>query len=224
EFLRETARIMRGRGAGDLGHVLDLPAQPPQWQHFPDRRHDLLTRVGFTVMRETLRFAWNAHDPLPTHPERLTYRSVAEAGEEAFLEALERVSTGSLDQRDQAERAEYGARQAARNLLGLLQGLEYDPEWWQLGYTRTGDLVGLVLPAGTPRWGTIGYIGVVPEQRGRGSIDDLLARGTRVLATGGVVRIEADTDVANVPMANAFRRGGYTQFARRHEYQWRNAP
>jgi RimJ/RimL family protein N-acetyltransferase len=95
----------------------------------------------------------------------------------------------------------------------------YDPAWWQLAYTTTGDLVGLIMPALSPTYATIGYIGVVPEHRGRGYIDDLLHQATAILSTSGAMTIRADTDIANLPMANAFRRAGYAHFAMRREYR-----
>jgi RimJ/RimL family protein N-acetyltransferase len=61
----------------------------------------------------------------------------------------------------------------------------------------------------------IGYIGVVPEQRGRGYVDDLLAEGTAILAAQGAQVIKADTDTGNGPMAAAFARAGYQVTARR---------
>jgi len=73
-----------------------------------------------------------------------------------------------------------------------------------------------------PTFETIGYIGVVPEQRGHGHINDLLAHGTstlRGLGTGRVIR--ADTDVDNLPMAAAFERAGYRRFATRREFEIR---
>jgi ribosomal protein S18 acetylase RimI-like enzyme len=57
---------------------------------------------------------------------------------------------------------------------------------------------------------------VVPQQRGRGYVDDLLAQAVATLADAGASVIRADTDVANVPMANAFRRAGFEQFLSRH--------
>jgi RimJ/RimL family protein N-acetyltransferase len=74
------------------------------------------------------------------------------------------------------------------------------------------------MPTKSPAFATIGYIGVVPEQRGKGYIDTLLRQGTATLLTAGAVTIRADTDVNNLPMANAFRRCGYRQFATRREY------
>ena len=98
----------------------------------------------------------------------------------------------------------------------------YDPSWWQLAYAADGELVGLVMPSRNPTFAVIGYIGVVPEQRGHGYIDDLLAQATATLAASGASAIRADTDVANLPMAHAFQRAGYQQFATRREYMLRH--
>jgi RimJ/RimL family protein N-acetyltransferase len=96
--------------------------------------------------------------------------------------------------------------------------MEYDPAWWQLAFTADHDLVGLVMPARNPTSGTIGYLGVVPEHRGHGYVNDLLGQGTAILHAAGVESIRADVDVANLPMASACRRAGYTAFATRQEY------
>jgi ribosomal protein S18 acetylase RimI-like enzyme len=64
----------------------------------------------------------------------------------------------------------------------------------------------------------IAYVGVVPEQRGRGYVDDLLAQAVATLTASGAEVVRADSDIANVPMANAFRRAGFEQFMSRAEY------
>ncbi|MFC7104745.1 GNAT family N-acetyltransferase [Nonomuraea rubra] len=61
----------------------------------------------------------------------------------------------------------------------------------------------------------------MPEHRGHGYVDDLLARGTRTLAEAGLQRVVAATDVANVPTANAFLRAGYSETGRLFRYYWR---
>ncbi|MBD0382916.1 hypothetical protein [Paenibacillus sedimenti] len=43
-------------------------------------------------------------------------------------------------------------------------------------------------------------------------------KGTSVLSEAGITLIRADTDINNVPMANAFKRQGYNQFAIRRDY------
>jgi RimJ/RimL family protein N-acetyltransferase len=57
---------------------------------------------------------------------------------------------------------------------------------------------------------------VLPEYRGRGYVDEILAEVTRILAIeAGATAIHADTDLGNQPMAAAFERLGYRNFGRR---------
>jgi RimJ/RimL family protein N-acetyltransferase len=92
-----------------------------------------------------------------------------------------------------------------------------DPSVWETAWID-GRLMGFVQPLlytdehrdGHPM-GTIGYIGVVPEQRGNGFALDLLARATRRLIDLGVWRIVCDTDTENTPMIAAFERFGYAR-------------
>jgi RimJ/RimL family protein N-acetyltransferase len=132
-----------------------------------------------------------------------------------------RVSGGTLDELIRHQREELGPEQAGRELFALLLRITSVPEWWELAYTLDGQLVGLHMPTTMPKFATIGYIGVLPEYRGQGYIDDLLAQATRTLAQAQAERIEADTDIANAPMANAFLRAGYVQFATRRELRLR---
>lgn len=221
--LRLLQESRQALGAAELGYVLDMPPQWPQWHYFPEQRHHLLAEAGFIVERETSRFEKNASESFSPDPQRLTFRPLTEVGEAIFLEAIERVSASSLDQRTQQERARLGPTQEARQTLADLQGMEYDPAWWQLAYTAAGEMAGLIMPTLSPTYATIGYIGIVPEQRGNGYIDDLLRRATAILFTAGATIIRTDTDIANQPMANAFRRAGYAHFATRREYRLRLA-
>jgi RimJ/RimL family protein N-acetyltransferase len=46
----------------------------------------------------------------------------------------------------------------------------------------------------------------------------LLLRAATTLHQAGATTIRTDVDTGNLPMANAFRRTGYRQFATRREY------
>ena len=64
---------------------------------------------------------------------------------------------------------------------------------------------------------------MVPEHRGKGYVDEgyvanLLTMGTHTLLAAGAEYVRTDTDIRNVSMAAAFRRAGYSEFARRREY------
>jgi len=223
-LLADVLERARSLGAREIGHVLDAPPMWPQWQDSPDRRVGLLERVGFALRRETSRFEWRRENGSPAVARRLDFRALDEVGEEVFVAAIERVSEGTLDREIQDERDSLGPAGAAREFFELERKLEYDPDWCRLAYAPDGGLVGLVMPARNPTSAVINYIGVVPEHRGMGYVDDLLAEGAAALYAAGADHVRADTDTRNLPMAAAFRRAGYAEFARRREYGVKLAP
>lgn len=221
-LLRDVLNEARRLGAKDLEHVLDDPPMRPQFQHHPEERVELLRSVGFSLGRETDRFEWRGEEP-PAVPDRLQFRTLEEVGEAAFVEAMRRVSEGTLDREIRGERERLGSQLAAREFFADARRVKHEPSWWRLAYSEPGDLVGLVMPAEPPGFLTVFYVGVVPEMRGRGYGDDLLAAGTATLldcrTSGGDEKpLRADTDVANAPMAAAFERGGWARFAGRREF------
>jgi RimJ/RimL family protein N-acetyltransferase len=63
------------------------------------------------------------------------------------------------------------------------------------------------------------YVGVVPDQRGRGLATQLVRRGTERLLEAGAGEIGGDCDVGNVGMVKAFERAGYRSVGRRRSYR-----
>jgi len=211
--------ILKANGAETIEYMVDSPPVAPQFQRHMEIRLNILEQMGFSLTRETNRFEWKAdHHPLLTAPCSLTFRSLPEAGDDAFEQAIMKVSAQTLDQRIQDERLRLGAEQHAVQLFTELKSMEYDPHWWQLAYDPNEQLVGFVMPAKAPAFSTIAYIGVVPKQRGLGYIDQLLRQGTSTLLAAGESLIRADTDIHNTPMAEAFIRCGYVPFSARKEY------
>jgi len=202
-LLRQVLEKAQALGAHEVGHILDAPPMRPQWQYRQDERVALLERAGFTMERETTRFEWRDGNAPPFVPGRLVFRSLDEVGEDASVDAVIRVSEGTLDREIQAEREEHGPEKASRKLYELESHLEHEPSWWKLAYTQEDELAGLIMACKNPTSPVIGYIGVLPEQRGRGYVDDLLAKGTHTLLATGAEQVRADTDVHNTPMAAA---------------------
>jgi RimJ/RimL family protein N-acetyltransferase len=174
-------------------------------------RWEAAGRAGLTEELERLRYAWTAEEAVPEPSERLTFRG--DDDDEVFVAAFLRVAEGTLD---------FHTREALQTMDPVAQAWEDvreyrsmpgDRSWWRLAYTEDGDLVGVALPSANNSGPVVGYLGVVPEHRGRGYVDDLLAEITRSHAGRGVQRITADTDTGNVPMARAFERAGYRNFA-----------
>ena len=219
-LLEDVLDRARSLGADGIEHVIDAPPMAPQFQDHGERRIELLESVGFEFRRETGRFEWHGEKP-PAEPGRLSFRTLEETGVEEFVDAMMRVSEGTLDREIREERERLGPIQAAREFFQDAQRVKYDPSWWRLAYASGGELAGLIMPAEPPGFLTIFYIGVVPGMRGKGYVDDLLISGTTTLLESrgrSEKPLIVDTDVANAPMAAAFERAGWTRFAGRREY------
>ena len=173
----------------------------------------LLDHLGLPLVQTKIRYVWTHNgDPLaPT--DRLTYKTLNEIGEHAFVDLIKRASVDTLDRLDQHQIKLLGAQQHAQTYFDLLKTeFEFRPEWWLVGFTADNQAVGHVV--GVPfnlhrAEASIGYIGVVPEQRGHGYVRDLLLNAMDVLVKDGIRAMVCDTDAQNIPMQKAFESCGY---------------
>jgi ribosomal protein S18 acetylase RimI-like enzyme len=190
---------------------------PTGWRDRPDVaaalrwRQQAAQRAGLTRELERLRYEWTPAAGLPERPGRLEFRP--EPDDDAFLAAFLRVAKGSLDATTAEATAVVGAHRQARDAMRYYQGMPGPRDWWRLAYLPQGSLAGLAIPSRNVDGPVAAYLGVVPELRGNGYVDDLLAEITHLLAAAGARWIQADTDLANRPMAAAFQRAGYRNFA-----------
>jgi GNAT superfamily N-acetyltransferase len=187
--------------------------------------------AGLSATTERLRYEWTTEDELPPRSTRLRFEP---ADDEAFLAVFRQVMEGSLDAASARAVARIGVEGAAKEELEIYTSMPGDRDWWRLAYDASGELVGFAIPSANNGGPVVGYLGVLPEHRGHGHSDDLLAEITHVLAeliqrdelrangirangiraNGiGADRIRADTDLTNKPMAAAFERAGYRNFA-----------
>ena len=126
--------VARQAGAETLGSVLDEPAQSPRCQADPERRAGWLVAAGFPVRRATSRWEMAADARSPAIPGRLLFRTLSDVGDAAFLDAIERVSAGSLDLYTRSERGRLGASGEARQTWDDLRDMEWQPGWWELAF------------------------------------------------------------------------------------------
>ncbi len=163
--------------------------------------------AGLTFLVERYRYRWTPECGLPAQPGRLEFR--AEPDDDLILDVFRRVHRSTLDAHARLVIAASGLDAAAQKDLDLLRWMPSPREWWRLAYTAGGDLVGLAVPCRNYSDPVIGYIAVVPEQRGHGYACDLLAEATHLLVASGADRIVASTDATNTPMAATFAKAGY---------------
>ena len=194
---------------------------PGDWQDRPDTvaalawREEAARRVGLTARLERLRYEWTPQAGLPDRPGRLAFR--AEADDEVFAELFCRVLADTLDLTSRQEAEAIGApAQARKDVQFYRDNMLGDRSWWRIAWTPDGQMAGFGIPSRNTECPVVGYLGVLPEHRGHGYVDEILAEITRILATeANAAAIHADTDLDNVPMAAAFERAGYRNVGRR---------
>jgi len=213
--------------------VIQTQRTPPEfarylsadWRERPAERRvtetvmGLLEASGARFVVERLRLEWRPEAGVASPDPRLTFRAFA--GDDELIDLTTKVLTGTLDAHSVEELGHASPREVA-----IAQNEEEfaryttPREWWRVALDRSGEVVGFVLPARNAYHHIIAYLAVLPEHRGNGYIDGILSEGTRVLVEAGAPYIRASTDVGNVPMANAFARGGYATFERLVNMAW----
>jgi RimJ/RimL family protein N-acetyltransferase len=196
-------------------------------------RWEAASAAGLTDDLERLRFEWRPASARPAtgqpaavpsgtaKPARLVFRR--ESDDEVFADLFRRTLAGTLDATSRRMADVIGEYAQARSDVDFYRDrMPGDRDWWFTAHRSDGkhgpegEPVGFGIPARNNHAPVVGYIGVLPEHRGHGYIDDILAEVTRILATEArAFIIYADTDVANKPMAAAFERAGYRNTARR---------
>lgn len=216
-----------------MAEVVPAGTRPPEYGRFipPGWRDDevsrrvvedrmaVLERTGARLFVERLRLEWRPGTPIPEPSGRLTFRPFRDT--EEVLELMTRVLDGTLDAHSRDDLTRMPVREAAiRHYDDELAHYRSPRDWWRVATLPDGEPVGFVTPARNDYNAVIGYLAVLPEHRGNGYIDEILAEGTRILAAQDVPRIRAATDLGNVPMANAFGRLGYVNFERAITMTW----
>jgi ribosomal protein S18 acetylase RimI-like enzyme len=184
----------------------------------PDATHinAALERAGFVVNKEKIFVQKNLQAFRAARDDPFVYRSLAEIGEDRFLEIMIRAAQGDPFEDVTAR----DPRSDFRDLVDYA-GTRFDPTWWRVAYLDR-DPVGVVLPqvfSDRTNEGTLFYVGVLPEFRGRGFGRMLHASGLAFLAGRGITRYIGSTDARNFPMIAVFRANGCEQTGRQLFYR-----
>src|ERR1700691_724453 len=152
-------------------------ALPPDWRDRPavaqaaQARITAAEAVGMTPLVERHGYRWTPRCGLPARPGRLEFRP--EPDDDVILDIFRRVHQGSLDAHARRVIAESGLDAAAAEDLEILRLMPSPRGWWRLA-TADGDVVGLTVPSRNYTDPVIGYVAVLPEQRGHGHAHDPL--------------------------------------------------
>lgn len=201
---------LRSRGvAVPLSHTMRLPND---WRDHATvvAEVDLKTRAAaaadLTRVNERHQFQWDADRPLPHELGSLVF---APADDDTFVRLFAAAAEGSLDVMTRRELESSSPDELSRAEIDYYRACPGERSWWHTAATTDRTVVGVAIPSATPTNRNVGYLAVLPEHRGRGYVDEILAFITRFHAEQSAPRITATTDAANAPMAAAFRRAGY---------------
>ncbi|MFD8596799.1 GNAT family N-acetyltransferase [Kitasatospora sp. NPDC059646] len=194
---------------------------PAGWRDQPEAaaavewRRMAAKAAGLRVATERIRFEWTAERPVPSLSARLVFDP--EPDDEVFVDLFRRALPGSLDATTTRDALLLGPEEQARNDVAFYHhDMLGERSWWRIARTATGQVVGFGIPSRNSAAPVVGYLGVLPEFRGRGFVAEILAEITRILAgEAKETGIRADTDLTNHPMIAAFELVGYRQTARR---------
>ncbi|MEV0483543.1 GNAT family N-acetyltransferase [Streptomyces sp. NPDC050508] len=204
-----------------VGAELNLPTgwrDSPELRAAAETRFTALRAAGYDLLVERFIYRWTPECGLPQRPGRLVF--APEPDDAVFFDALRRIHSVTLDAHAQLAIRQGGVEKAAQEEIDFFRWCPSPREWWQVARTPEGDLAGIHIPAHNPSGPCIGFIGVVPEQRGHGYARDLLAECTHYLAERGAEFIAAATDQGNFPMAAHFAAVGYPVIRERANFQF----
>ncbi len=167
-----------------------------------------LLQRGFVLDKQKVFVERSLADLAATVEPSCTYRSLVEIGERTFVDVMTKAALGDPFE-DVADR---DAQSDFRELVAYA-GTCFDARTWKVAYID-GVAAGVLLPQvyeGSPHEGTLFYVGVCPDFRGRGLGTHLHAQGLSDLAACGVTHYVGSTDTRNVPMMRVFERNDCRQ-------------
>ena len=220
---REAARLVveAAIAAAQPGDVLNA-ATNAEIHPDPVERNAVFESCGFALWQEKEGFWWADEDQDLPAPQRITVRPLAEVGAERFADVIATCSTGTLDRIDADAAAAMTPAAWGAAFLDATQD-----STWLLAEDAVGNAAGQAVGFVSvgefdPGVGTITYIGVLPGQRGRGYVDELLKLANRTAREMGFRAMLSDTDVLNIPMQQAFLRSGHSPEATAwHKWMYR---
>jgi len=207
------ALIRAGLDAFGDGSALEFNVDvPPDWTadaatvDAVEWRDRAARAGGFSRRTERVSFARTDSVARPARSTRLRF---VQAPDDTFRALFGRVAAGSLDGHTLAMVEREGVEALADDDLEFYLSLPGEREAWRVAQLADATTVGFIIPTRTAYDASISYLGVVPEHRGRGFVDDLLAEMVHMHHDDGQGRIVGTTDAANAPMRSAFERAGF---------------
>lgn len=165
-----------------------------------------LEKSGFKVSKKKVFVEKELKDYVIPYKNQLCFKSLSEVGEKYFIEMMSQAAIG--DPFEENTDPEKGFQE-----LVDYAGEKFNADWWKIVYLND-SAVGVVLPqtfAYGEDEGTLFYLGVIPEYRGKGLGKIIHAFGLEFLSKNGVLKYKGSTDIENKSMIEIFNKNGCIQ-------------
>lgn len=208
ECMSEIIRALRALGLAEQAQFLSNNLNTPV--------NNLLEQAGWHVAKQKALVERSLLQPLPEVHVAFQWRSLEEVGSAEFIRVLLSASQGDPFQTSTPQTAE-------QDFAALVEyaGTRFDPSRWFIA-AQDGQEVGVVLPqvyADRSDTGTLFYLGVCPEFRGRGLGRALHAEGLKQLQARGAANYQGSTDLRNEGMRRIFALNGCTEVRQQWFYE-----
>ena len=119
---------------------------------------------------------------------------------------IEKASDHSADSQIESYRGQLGGSRDADWTLEMMESTNYDPRWWRVAVGPDGQMLGIILPALVFGELMVGFLGVIPDYRGRSIASFLLAEAWSVMKLQGFSILCAEADERNGAMHHAMMK------------------
>jgi GNAT superfamily N-acetyltransferase len=177
----------------------------------------VIAEARFRPWRKVVRF--ESEGPIKLAGPQYRSSEVGNFARPVIIALIEKTSEDCSDSQIEFYRRRLGGMADAEMTLQMMETIRYDPRWWRVALGPDGNALGIILPVMAFGEPTVGFIGVVPEWRGRKIASFLLMEAWSVMKQQGYSRLCAEADERNVSMHRALTK---SQFRRQWQKQeWR---
>ena len=136
-----------------------------------------------------------------------------------IIALIENTSEHSRDSQINYYRRRLGTMADANLTLQMMESTNYDPSWWRVALDAGGNTLGIIFPVVAFAVLTVGFIGVIPECRGRNIASFLLAEAWTFIKQQGHVTLSAEADERSVAMHRALTKSQFNPRSQKQEWR-----
>jgi GNAT superfamily N-acetyltransferase len=177
----------------------------------------VLAHAGFCRWRKVVRF----ESAGPVNLEVQDYRSaeVANFARSEIIALIGNTSEGCRDSQIVFYRQRLGPLADAEMTLQMMESARYESRWWRVALSPDSKTVGIILLVVAFGEPAIGYIGIVPDHRGRNIASYLITESWSLMKQQGHSTLSAEADERSVSMHRALTKSQFNRLWQKQEWR-----